>query len=412
MNYEKIIAYLDSLQPSSVRLELGPLTEACQLMGNPQDELTAIHISGTNGKGSTVAFLSSIFQQSGYKTGIFTSPHLVNIRERIQINRELISEDELVEVISLIRETIPDDRMLSYFEMLTLAAFLHFKKIKTDIAIFEAGLGGRLDATNVIHPKVSVITPISFDHMKHLGSSLREIATEKSGIIKRGVPTVVAYQPPDVMEVIRRVCDDVGSPLCLATPDEIKSPLGLLGEHQRQNAACAVEAADILSSAGFKISQVAEALAQTNWPGRLEVVSEKPRVILDSAHNVAGAEMLASYVRSSIPKKNAILLLGVLADKDIEGIVRQLVPQFREVIFTTAPSARAASPKDLAAAARSSSVDISIEEDVSSALTTTMKRMGDDDTLVVSGSITVVGEAKVFFSRMEKARSSEISANV
>lgn len=400
--YEKTVIYLDSLQPSSVRLELGPLTEACHLMNNPQDDLTAVHIGGTNGKGSTVAFLSSIFQQSGYKVGIFTSPHILDIRERIQINRQLISGDELVDVITEIRDALPDDRMLSYFEMLTLASFLHFKEQKTDIAIFEAGLGGRLDATNIIKPKVSVITPISFDHVKHLGSSLREIAIEKSGIIKRGVPTVVAYQPPEVMDVIRRICDDVGSPLCLATPDEIKTPLGLLGEHQRQNAACAVEAADILSGAGFKIINVAEALANTSWPGRLEVVSEKPRVILDSAHNVAGAEMLASYVRSTIPKENAILVLGILADKDIEGMVRQLVPQFREVVFTTAPSARAASPKDLAAAARSSSVVISIEEDVPSALRSTMQRMGDDDTLVVSGSITVVGEAKAYFRRAEK----------
>lgn len=401
VKYEKVISYLDSLQPTAMRLELGPITEACNLMGSPQNLWPSVHISGTNGKGSTAAFLCSILQQSGYRVGLFTSPHLVDVRERIQINREMISRGDLAQVITNIRDELPDDRMLSYFEMLTLTSFLYFKGGKVDIAIFESGLGGRLDATNVITPKVSIITPISFDHTKHLGKNLRDIAREKCGIIKRSVPTVVAYQPPEVMEVVRHVCDDVGSPLILATPDEINSPLGLAGEHQRQNAACAVETAHVLSGSGFAIAGLDEALAGTNWPGRLEVVSEKPRVILDSAHNVAGAETLASYVRSTIPREHAILILGVLADKDIEGMVRQLAPQFKEVVFTRAPSARAASPKDLAAAARSSKVEISIEEEIPEALRSAMGRMESGDTLVVSGSIKVVGEAKEYFAKLK-----------
>ena len=387
-----------------MRLELGPITEACNLMGVPQKGWPSVHISGTNGKGSTAAFLSSILQRSKYNVGLFTSPHLVDVRERIQINRKMISEDDLVAVIARIRNDLPDDRMLSYFEMLTLASFLYFGESKVDIAIFESGLGGRLDATNVITPKVSIITPISFDHTRHLGKGLREITKEKCGIIKRGVPTVVAYQPPEAMDVVRRVCDDVGSPLILATPDEVETPLGLLGEHQRQNAACAVEAAHVLSGAGFKIEGIDEALQETEWPGRLEVVSEKPRVILDSAHNVAGAETLASYVRSTIPREHAILILGVLADKDIDGIVRQLAPQFKEVVFTRPPSSRAASPKDLAAAARSSKVEISIEEDVPGALGHTIERMESGDTLVVSGSMKVVGEAKEYFSKKKRSK--------
>ncbi len=404
VEYEKVMAYLDSLQPTAMRIELGPITEACNIMGSPQDRWPSVHIGGTNGKGSTAAFLCTILQYSGYRVGLYTSPHLVDVRERIQVNRELISPEDLAKVITRIRDSLPDDRMLSYFEMLTLASFLYFGDKGVDISIFEAGLGGRLDATNVITPKVSIIAPISFDHTKHLGKTLREIAREKSGIIKRSVPTVVAYQPPEVMDVIRGVCDDVGSPLMLATPDEIDSPLGLLGEHQRQNAALAVEAANVLAGAGFRIERVEEALAATEWPGRLEIVSEKPRVILDSAHNVAGAETLASYVRSTIPREKAILILGVLADKDIEGIVRQLAPQFKEVVFTRATSSRAASPKDLAAAARSSKVEISIEEDVPQALRRTMERMHSGDTLVVSGSITVVGEAKAYFSKLKHGK--------
>jgi dihydrofolate synthase/folylpolyglutamate synthase len=407
VNYDTAITYLDSLQPKDMRMELGPISEACNFMGCPQQGWPSIHVSGTNGKGSTAAFITSIFQHSGYKVGLFTSPHLVDIRERIQVDRNMISREDLAALITKIRDALPDDRMLSYFEMLTLSSFIHFGEVKVDIAVFEAGMGGRLDATNVISPKVIVITPISFDHTKHLGKTLKEIAREKCGIIKRGVPTVVAYQPPEVMDVIRRVCDDVGSPLMLATPDEVSTPLGLLGEHQKQNAACAIEAANVLAGSGFTIKDVEGALADTTWPGRLEVVSEKPRVILDSAHNVAGAETLASYVRSSIPRERAILLLGILADKDIEGIVRQLAPQFKEVVFTRAPSARAASPKDLAAAARSSKVEISIEEDVPAALKSTMGRMENNDTLVVSGSITVVGEAKIYFEKLKKGKSGE-----
>lgn len=405
MNYTQVLSYLETLQPSSMRLDLAPVIEACNIMGHPEREWPCVHIGGTNGKGSTAAFLATILHYSGYKVGLFTSPHLVSLRERIQIDRKMIGEEDLAKVVTRIRDALPDDRMLSYFEMLTMASFLYFGRESVDMAIFETGLGGRLDATNVVMPQVSVITPISFDHMKHLGRALKDIAKEKCGIIKRTVPTVVAYQPPEVMDVIRRVCDDVGSPLILATPDQVQTPLSLLGEHQRQNAACAVEAAEVLAGAGFHISKMDEALAKTTWPGRLEVVSEDPRIILDSAHNVAGAETLASYVRGAIPREKAILILGVLADKDIEGIVRQLAPQFREVVFTRAPSQRAASPKDLAAAARSSKVEISTEEDVSAALEHTIKRMKDGDTLVVSGSITVVGEAKQYFAK-QKGRDS------
>ena len=399
MDYKQTLEYLDSLQPLTFRMELGPLTEAAGLMGNPQDAFLSVHISGTNGKGSTAAFLASVLQHSGYRVGLFTSPHLVDVRERIQVNWEQISCSAFAGLVDTIRSNLPDDRMLSYFELLTLAAFLHFRDQKVDVAIFETGLGGRLDATNVIRPKVAVITPISYDHIRHLGSNLKDIAEEKCGIIKRGVPTVVAYQPPEVMEVIRHCCDDVGSPLCLATPDEIDVPLGLAGEHQRQNAACAVEAAQLLAQGGLgDIVDVDDALAQTRWPGRLETVSTKPRVMLDAAHNVAGAEALASYVRSMVPRDKAVLLLGILADKDVAGIIRPLAPLFREVVCVRASSPRAASPKDLAAAVRSSGAQVETQEDVLTALGSLTKRLGQDDTLVVTGSLTVVGDAREYFT--------------
>lgn len=399
MDYPHTLTYLKSLEPKAFRMELGPLLEACHLMSNPENKFPSVHISGTNGKGSTAAFVEAILSKSGYKAGLYTSPHLIDVRERIQINREMISPDDLSRITEKIRSNLPDDRHLSFFEFMTLVSFMWFAEQKVDIAVIETGLGGRLDATNVITPKVSVITPISFDHTAHLGNTLKDIATEKCGIIKRGIPTVVAYQVPQVMDVIRRFCDDIGSPLCLATPDEITSPLGLLGDHQKQNAACAVEAAGLLAQAGFKIKNVEEAIAETKWPGRIETVSTNPRVIVDGAHNVAGAEMLASYVRHTIPREKAVLLLGVLADKDVSGIVRSLTPLFREVVCVKAPSDRAVSPKDLAAATRSSGVKVSVEKGVSEALSKIMGSLGKDDTLIVSGSLTMVGEAKLFFTK-------------
>lgn len=395
--YDQALRYLDSLQPKAFRLELGPLSEACQLLGNPQDAFPSIHISGTNGKGSTAAFLEAVLRRSGYRVGLFTSPHLVDIRERIQIDRALIDPEAFAALVQRIRTDLPDDRMLSYFEFLTLASFIAFGDRAIDIAVYETGLGGRLDATNVLSPRVAVITPISFDHVQHLGRTLKDIATEKCGIIKRGIPTVVAYQAPEVMAVVRRFCDDIGSPLCLAAPDEITTPLGLAGEHQRQNAACAVEAAHMLSSSGFTIAGVEAALEETRWPGRLETVQHEPRVILDGAHNVAGAESLASYVRATIPRDRAVLILGVLAEKDLAGIVRPLAPLFREVICVKPPSERAASPKDLSAAARSSGAQVRIEEELDAALATSMRTLTKGDTLVVSGSFTMVGGAKVYF---------------
>ncbi|HPM41960.1 MAG TPA: cyanophycin synthetase, partial [bacterium] len=193
----------------------------------------------------------------------------------------------------------------------------------------------------------------------------------------------------------------VGSPLCLATPDEVTTPLGLPGEHQRQNAACAVEAAGLLTHAGFKIESVEEALAATRWPGRLETVRDLPRVVLDGAHNAAGAEALASYVRATYSRERAVLVLGVLADKDMNSIVRPLAPLFREIVCVPAPSERAASPEDLAAAARSSGATVRTERDLPAALTGAMKTLSEDDTLIVSGSLTMVGGAKEFFESSE-----------
>jgi len=402
MDYQQTLEYLESLIPREFRLELGPIREACHMFENPQFSFPTIHVAGTNGKGSTAAFLTSILMRSGYRVGLYTSPHLVDVRERIQIDRIPIAEDELTYHAERIRDALINDRELTYFEFLTLLSFLYFQEKKVDFAVIEAGLGGRMDATNVVMPQIAIITSISLDHERHLGRTLTEIATEKCGIIKRAVPTVVAAQSSEVMEVIKRWCDEMGSPLCMAIPDEITQPLGLLGEHQRQNAACAVEAAHLLADAKFNIEHIDEALLETRWQGRLEMVRHSPRVILDGAHNPDGAKALAAYMAKEIDRNRTVLMLGIMADKDLHGICQPLVPLVREVICVKAPSQRAASPKDIAARARSFGARVHQEGDVAESLSKWMQKLDAGDTLIISGSLTTIGAAKKYFLKAEQ----------
>lgn len=394
MTYDELMKYLDSLVPREFRMELEPMIEACQNMKNPQRTYPTVHISGTNGKGSTAAFLSKIMQGSGYRVGLLTSPHLIDVRERIRIDGEVISKEDMVTFAQRVRENLPDDHFLSYFEFISLLAFEYFRECEVQIAVIETGLGGRLDATNVIEPKVAIITSMALDHQHHLGNTLKDITAEKCGIIKRGAPTVSAIQPEEAMGEIQRWCDDMGSPLVIADPTLVTTELGLAGEHQKQNAACAVEAAHLLSDAGFSVADIEKSLAETTWAGRLETLQYKPTVLIDGAHNLAGAQTLARYVKGAVPRDKAVLMLGVLQGKDVAGICRTLVPLFREVICVRAPSDRAESPKDLAATARAYGATVHTAEDVASALKQWMPKLKDKDTLVVSGSLTTIGAAR------------------
>jgi len=256
-----------------------------------------------------------------------------------------------------------------------------------------------LDATNIINPQVSVITPVSFDHKEHLGNTLADIAREKCGIIKRGVPAVVAEQQKEVMEVIKRWCDDMGAPLCVAKAEDILEPLGLLGKHQKQNASCAVEAAQLLPTNIFTIKNINKALLETKWAGRLEVVKTAPKVLLDGAHNPAGAHVLAEFISEEIDRDKAVLMIGIMADKDINAICSSLVPCVREVVCVEVPSKRGASPKDVGAAARSFGAKVSSEGPILKALPKWLKKLNKNDTLIISGSLAVVGEAKKFFNK-------------
>jgi len=405
MNYQDAIRYLESLQSTNIKLGLSRIEAALSRLQRPQDTFESVIVAGTNGKGSTCAFLESIFRAAGLKTGLFISPHLVDVRERIQINREMISEPDFARHAGLLSETSEE---LTYFEFLTAMAFGYFAEEKVDIAVLEVGLGGRFDATNVVTPVVSVITRIGIDHQGYLGDTIEKIAFEKAGIIKDGVPVVTVVQEEKAMEVIRNVADEKYTMIHVVAPSSVKYKLGLLGRHQNENAALAVRAAELIGChprganyCGDDKSQVtshglAEALSSTRWPGRLEVVSRDPLVILDGAHNPNGAEALARFIKGELRpgKKKITLLLGIMADKDILGIVTPLVKVVDRIVVSRPNLPRAASVEVVKKAINSAGpqVEVICIPSVSGALKKVMQEMQNDEALVIAGSLYMVGE--------------------
>ncbi|MEM0360220.1 MAG: folylpolyglutamate synthase/dihydrofolate synthase family protein [Candidatus Diapherotrites archaeon] len=313
--------------------------------GNPEKDLNYVHVTGTNGKGSTSAFIASALKEEGFKTGLYLSPHLKSFGERIQINGEQINEKELEKLVleagELKKKTGID---LSYFEFITAIAFKHFSEKKCDFVVLEVGMGGRLDATNVVVPKASVITPISIEHSRHLGDTIGKIAVEKAGIIKEGVPVVSAFQEKEALEVIEKKCKELNAWLSLASRDfshirrssslelqefdyisqenEFKGlKIRLAGRHQFVNAAVATRVMEIL-----KLSEKAirKGLEKAFIPGRLQVIKTKPLVLIDVAHNPGAAKILKEALRELFPEQKALFVLGVSEDKDINGIVSEL----------------------------------------------------------------------------------------
>ncbi len=347
MEYQKTIeAYFQRISKKDFRQTLGPVQEICQLLGNPQESFSAVHITGTNGKGSTAAFLNAILQKAGYQAGLMTSPHLLEPTERIQIQRQNISWEALWEVIQKIRHFLPEEDYLSYFEMMTVAGFDYFAQMGIDIAVVEVGMGGRLDATNVLKPQVAILTPISYDHQDYLGESLIKITQEKCGILKPEMTVVSAPQTAEAAYVIEKKCEQLELELIWADPAEITTPLGLKGGHQKTNAACALAAAKILLSED-RIEAVAwGALRNTVWRGRMEYLgkdrtTDLPTVLVDGAHNTAGIQVLADYLKEAHPDKNIYFLIGVLKDKNWQTMFKPLAEIAKGFFCITPDSARA-----------------------------------------------------------------------
>ncbi|MBI4211622.1 MAG: bifunctional folylpolyglutamate synthase/dihydrofolate synthase [Deltaproteobacteria bacterium] len=393
MNFSEASEYVLGLKPHDFHLSLGAIEKACAIFDHPERSFPSVHIAGTNGKGSTAAFLRAICLQHEIDVGLYTSPHLIDVRERIQIGHGMIPEDAFT---ALTDEMIQKDLRLTYFEFLTIMAFLYFREREVPLAIIETGLGGRLDATNVITPFVSILTPIGFDHMRHLGDTLAAITVEKCGIIKPGIPVVTAVQQPEVMAVIQETCEQRGCELTIALPEEIDAPLGLGGEHQRQNAACAVAAAKMMASR-FSLTALEDALAFATWPGRLETVWQHPKVIVDGAHNPHGAEALAEALQKLAPPKKISLMFGAYQDKDVQGMLSALLPKVREIICVSAPTERGMQPTAIAELSRESGKSVILCDSIPDALHFFLTKASADDIFIAAGSLSIVAEVKKYF---------------
>ncbi|OGC33540.1 hypothetical protein A2311_02305 [candidate division WOR-1 bacterium RIFOXYB2_FULL_48_7] len=329
--------YLNSLEKFGMRLGLARITKILEDLGNPQNQLKCFHVAGTNGKGSTCATIASILQAGGYRVGLFTSPHLLDYRERFQINGRQISRTDWQKGLRLVRraaeKTEPQAGRATVFEVLTALAFWYFAQNKVDYAVIEVGLGGRLDATNVLTPLVTVITNVELEHTSVLGDSLAKIAREKGGIIKAGVPVVTAEKKASPLKVIKTLCRRNGSRLIIAHTKQplVDSRLKLFGPHQKLNALCAIQA---VASSGVRVTngQLLRGLSSVSWPGRMQVLSHHPLTIVDGAHNPAGASALVAALKQLYAGRRFIFILGMQKDKDTRAFVRHIKPLAKMII--------------------------------------------------------------------------------
>jgi len=421
MRYSDTIEYLFGLQKYGMKFGLDNIRLLMSLLGGPHRSFSSVHVAGTNGKGSTSAMIESLLRTKGVRTGLFTSPHLVSFTERIRVNGEEISQNAVIGLADEVRKAAAGikDFCPTFFEVVTSMAFLHFMRMKVEWAVVETGMGGRLDATNIIQPEVAVITSIGIDHREFLGDTLEEIAREKAGIIKQGVPVVTADQNPEVMRVIQQRCDEMGAPLFRfysefsaerASGDaEAVSlhyqgenayqdvGLSLAGEHQIGNAALAIKAAEVISEKYPELDfDVRKGLGAVSWPGRLDMIRKNPPILIDGAHNPPAAAVLAAHLRklSGGKYRRIIMVAGVMGDKDIGGILGPLLPLAAEIIFASPAYGRAASVEKLQAFAAGLGYASKTAGSVAAALTMAEGLYGPGDLIVVTGSFYTIGEAK------------------
>lgn len=387
--YREALSWLYGTQRFGIKLGLDNVQRLLRELKLLSKDQRVIHVAGTNGKGSVAAMIDSISRAQGYRTGLFTSPHLVSYRERIRVNGEMIGEDESAEGLGEIRAASRDwDPHPTFFEITTALALDHFKKRDCELVVLETGLGGRLDATNALTPIVSVLTPIGYDHQAWLGNTIEEIAAEKAGIIKPQIPVVSAKQEPAAEKVIRARAVECEAPLEFVTESYATSALSLAGAHQKQNASLAIAA---LRSGGITIGEnaIARGLASVQWPARFQCWDE--RTIVDGAHNPAGALVLAKTWRELFGDERATIILAVLRDKDAAGILRALAPIAHRVIFPRVRTERALPASDLAQIISSitPSLQHSIAPSLSAALDSARATPGR---ILLTGSLHFAGE--------------------
>ncbi|MFH1009160.1 MAG: folylpolyglutamate synthase/dihydrofolate synthase family protein [Candidatus Latescibacterota bacterium] len=423
-NYEKTNDY-----KYDNAFKLDRVTSLLNHVGNPHQQLSAIHIAGTKGKGSTAAMITSILRAQGLRVGLYTSPHLVSFRERIRVDGQMIPTESFAILLNRLRPHITpptaDQRCShSFFDVLTVMAFMHFAREKVDVAVLEVGMGGRIDATNVIHPKVSVITPISFDHTRHLGTNLAAIAYEKAGIIKPGCPIVTAPQPPEAMEVIRRVAREQNAPLIEVGTEvrygkeageedrgnvrfqvtgtrgvyrDLRIPL--LGDHQRTNAATAIAALEVFGKEDRAISAqtIREGLSRTQVLGRISVIGERPTIVLDVAHNPASFRELRETLKSSFSFQHLLFVFALHKDKDAEGIVREFAPLVDRVFLPAIDSPRIRPKEELREAFERVAIPCTETDTVAEAISSAQRAACADDLICIAGSFMLAEQSIAYF---------------
>ncbi|SPP66786.1 bifunctional folylpolyglutamate synthase/dihydrofolate synthase [Nitrospira lenta] len=418
MTYSSAIEYLYGLQKHGIKLGLETMRTLLGRLGHPERRFRSLHIGGTNGKGSTAAMTAAMLQAAGYRVGLYTSPHLVDFRERIRVNQTMIAEAQVAELTAQLQASVPSGLTPTFFELTTAMAFLHFAESGVDVAVLEVGMGGRFDATNVVEPVACAITTIALDHQEYLGTTEDAIAFEKAGIIKPGIPVVVGRIDGPAWEVIRRTAMDREAPLTRLGTDFYAASAGLgavsyrgrsrefdgltsalAGRHQLDNAACALALLDAAEGRGISVDEAAvrRGLASVLWEGRLEVVERGPVLLLDGAHNPAAAHVLAEYLTewcASRPESRLILVLGMMRDKDHARFVEPFYRLISEAILTQVDMARSASVEELRETVGFRFSPCHVAPSTADALALAKARATVQDLICVTGSLMLVGEVK------------------
>ncbi len=425
VSYKASVSWLFGLQKYGIKFGLSKTNNLLKAFGNPHHNQHYIHIAGTNGKGSVGAILESILIEAGLKVGFYTSPHLVSFTERFRINRELITKDQAASLIREIYEVTSQKEPPTFFELTTAMTLIYFFRKDVDVSIIEAGMGGRLDATNVIDPMVSIITNIGLDHQHFLGDTIIDIAKEKGGIIKKGVDLVTAVDQPPVVKLFESLCKKKCAPFWRvgqhARYRRLSSgllgyyglhnrfrnlELGLKGRFQDRNAALALLALEILKKKGITVSEEAlqRGLANPLWPGRVEEVSSHPTIILDGAHNPSAMRSLAQAIGNDFHFEKLILVLGIMEDKDIQHILAEIVPLAHRVIYTRPAYYRAANPQHIMDVAKEFKKDGEVNFPLSKAIERARDLADTKDLIVITGSLFTVGEAKSYLDPLHYPR--------
>jgi dihydrofolate synthase/folylpolyglutamate synthase len=413
--YDSCLKSMYGLRRFGIILGLETIKDILSALGNPQNNFYSIHVAGTNGKGSVAAALSSILQESGYRVGLYTSPHLVRFNERICINNRQISDSAVVKSYQAVRKAHHGNRTPTFFEFTTAMALYEFGRRAVNWAVIETGMGGRLDATNIIHPAVCIITNVSMEHREYLGNTLARITAEKAGIIKQATPVVTAIKQRKAKSIIQRIAFKNSAPLyTLGENFRVRRQrsggfsyyglentwhrlhTALLGHYQVENAALAIAACELLNKDKTAISEksIRSGLKKTRWPGRLEIVSGHPMIILDGAHNLSAARKLTRFLGDNFAQRPITLVVGILNDKPYKTMLQSLLSVCSRLIITRAKIDRALDTQQLFEAAKGIIPDITIISDVAQAFKQAVSTADSNEVICIAGSLYVVGEAK------------------